>query len=684
MKFTKEIFNREISWLSFNHRVLQEADDSTVPLIERIKFLGIFSNNLDEFFKVRVATIKRMVDLGIKSSKVTAEKPKLVLDQIQQIVRHLQEQFGIIYNKILKELEKENIFIINEKQLSKKEGDFIKFYFHENILPVLSTVMLKPSREFPYMKDKSIYLAAKLCCNEKKQADYALIEIPAKGVTRFIVLPKESNKTRIILIDDVIRYCLSDVFSMFNYKYHEAYTIKLTRDAVLDIDNDLSQSFVEKISKSVKSRSKGQAVRFLYDADIPNDLLEYIYNELQFDTNDSLIGGGRYHNFKDFMQFPNLDKPHLENKKYPALKHKLLKSGKNILDVIKKQDIILHYPYHSFTQYIDLLREASIDPKVKEIRHTVYRVKDDSKVVNALINAARNGKKVIVNIELQARFDEETNIYWSKKLEEVGAKVLFGIPTLKIHAKLCIITRKEDNKLVDYACVGSGNFHEGTAKVYTDMTLFTANKKITDEVKKIFDYFENTYQNYSFRNLLVAPLNLRKKITSFIDAEIKNAKEGKPAYITAKINSLIDIELIYKLYQASNAGVKIKLLSRGNCSLVPGIKGQSENIEVISIVDKYLEHLRVYVFCNNNDELYYISSADWMPRNLDSRVEVACPVYDKNLKKEIKDILEIQLKDNVKARIVNDEQNNDYKKTKSKEKIRSQIEIYNYYKKRDS
>ncbi len=678
-----EIINREISWLSFNHRVLQEADDRNVPPIERLRFLGIFSNNLDEFFKVRVASIRRMIDIGVNSKKATGDKPKKIMKQIQETVISLQKEFGEVYDRILKDLEKEKIFIINEKQIIDKQELFIRKYFRETLMPRLSILMLNDLDYFPDLKDKSIYLATKLDKKgKKKSTNYALIEIPT-SLSRFIVLPNEGKAEYIILIDDVIRLCLDEIFRIFEYDNFEAYTVKLTRDAELDIDNDLSKSMLEKISRGITGRSKGDPVRFLYDDTVPADLLQFIVARLLFDTSDNLIGGGRYHNFKDFMKFPTLGRKDLEYEKMIPLEHKQLHGSHSTLDTIKKGDILLHYPYHSFNQYIQLLRQAVLDPDVKEIYHTIYRVADKSSVVDALIDAARNGKKVTVNIELQARFDEEANIFWARKLEEVGARVFFGIAGLKVHAKLGLISRKEKGRLVDYACVSTGNFHEGTARVYTDVMLLTANSKITNEVRKVFGLFENTYLNHTFNHFILSPLNIRRRLVSYIEKEIENAKAGKKAYILLKINSLVDTDMIEKLYQASNAGVKIKMIVRGICCLIPGVPGMSENIEAISIVDRFLEHSRIFVFCNGGKELYFISSADWMQRNLDSRIEVSCPIYDTKIQKELRDFIELEFKDNVKARIINVNQDNTYVKKGNAKPIRSQMEMYEYYKKRD-
>lgn len=668
--------NREISWLSFNERVLQEALDNRVPLVERLRFLGIYSNNQDEFFKVRVATLKRMIDYGYDPKVLQGEKPERILSKIQKKVIELQKKFSYAYEQIIKEFEKENIFFLNEKQLSPEQGRYVDEYFDAIVLPFLSPILLSNVKQFPYMKDKSIYFAIKLV-NTKTlphNVDYALMEIPSPLLNRFVLLPSNDGKKYVILLDDIIRYCLKDIFAIFEYDHFEAYTIKLTRDAELDIDNDLSKSLLEKISKGVSERSHGQPVRFVYDKDIPQDLLEYITKRLNLDPSDTVLGGARYHNFKDFMVFPNMGGSHLEYSPTPPSEHPRIDRHASMFKVIAERDLILHYPYQKFDHFVDFFREASMDPKVKSIYITIYRVAKNSKVMNALINAARNGKKVTVVIELQARFDEESNIYWSRKLEEVGATVLFGIKGLKVHAKLVLVTREDGQ----YAAISTGNFHEGNANVYTDITLFTCDKRITSEVEKLFYFFDNPYWNFDYKHLLVSPLYMRKRLLQLIDNEIRNARKGKDAYIILKINNLVDSVMVRKLYQANRAGVKIKLIVRGICCITPGVPGLSENIEAISIVDKFLEHSRVFVFCNNNQELFYLSSADWMTRNLDHRVEVACPIFDEEIKKEIRKTLEIHLSDNVKARIINDVQDNQYLRN-DLPPIHSQMIVYNYY-----
>jgi polyphosphate kinase len=680
MSKKKELVNREMSWLSFNDRVLQEAADDSVPLVERLKFLGIFSNNMDEFFRIRVATLRRLMDFEKGAKKLIGEKPRKILEKIQKYVLCEQNKFDVIYEKILKKLAKENINIINEKSLCPAHAAFIRNLYKEEISTLLSPIMLNAVSKFPELTDRSIYLAVKLT---KKivpgKSEYALIEVPTSQFTRFIQLPEIDNKKSIILLEDAIRFCLDEVFSIFPYDTFEGWIIKITRDAELDVDNDISESLLEKISKGVKNRRKGEPVRFVYDSKMAPDLLKYFTKKLDLDDADTLIPGGRYHNFKDFMNFPKLGNPKLVYEPMPPARMPELENTKSIISVIQKKDFLLHHPYHSFAYYIKMLREAAIDPKVKSIKITIYRVASESKVVHALINAAQNGKKVTAVVELRARFDERSNINWSRQMEEAGINVIFGVPGLKVHGKMTLITHSEGKNTVNYAVVSTGNFHEGNASLYTDINIFTADKRITSEVEKVFTFLEFNYRTFSYKHLLVSPANMRRKIYTLIDTEIANAKKKLPAYMLCKINNIVDEEMIRKLYQASKAGVKIQLVVRGICSLVPGIPDQSENIEVVSVIDRLLEHSRIFIFGNNGNERYFISSADWMTRNLDYRIEVATPVYDENNKKELKRIVEAALKDNVKARIINPKQDNTFKKTNPKKHNRSQMELYNHY-----
>lgn len=680
----QKIINREISWLSFNERVLQEAQDKqNVPLIERIRFLGIFSNNLDEFFKVRVATIKRMIDIQEGGQRVEGEKPKRLMNNIQKKVLKLQNKFETTFHSILVELERHDIFIINEKELNPIQEIFVRKYFKEKIMPVISPIMLNNIGSFPYLKDKSIYFAIKLLQTSKSGTqEFALIEIPSDVLPRFIELPSESDRKFIILLEDIIRFELEDIFAIFECDSADAWTIKLTRDAELDMDNDVSLSFLELMSKGVMGRKTGEPVRFVFDNRIAKDLLDFIIHQLHLDEESNLIPGGRYHNFKDFMSFPNVGSDDLEYEKISPVWHKNIEYNKSILAVMKQRDFMVHVPYQDFNIFINLLQEAAIDPKVKEISLTIYRVARNSQVINALINACRNGKIVNVIIELQARFDEEANINWSRILEEAGATIYLGIPRLKVHAKLLCITRIEDRKPFLYSCVSTGNFHEGTANVYSDLILFTSDKRITSEVKKVFDFFANIHQNQYYKHLIVSPLFMRKRLYRLIDNEIKYAKAGKKAKIFLKLNALVDKEIIYKLYQANNAGVDIELIIRGACSLIPGIPDMSERIQAISIVDKFLEHSRIFIFHNNGNPLYYISSADGMGRNLDRRIEIACPIFDKEIQKEIQEMIDIQLRDNIKARLINEDQDNPYVLSNSDEKLRSQFILHDYYKRK--
>ena len=669
--------NREISWLSFNQRVLQEAMDENVPLLERLKFLGIFSSNLDEFYRVRVAIHTRMMNAGIK--KTMGDSHKKILNQIQKVVLKLRDQFDEIFSDVLGKLEKENIFMINEKKLNRGQKAFVQKYFEQEVRPSLAPIILDEKRKFPYLQNQNIYLAIGLLNSKKPDKKcYALIEIPSKTVPRFIVLPQKKEKRYIIMLDDIIRFALAHIFSILDYNRFYAYTIKLTRDAQFDISDDITKSFYEKIAKSIKDRKKGQVVRFVYDRDMPNDMRDFLLAKIKMKDNENIISGGRYHNARDFMEFPTLGDKHLYFEKQPQLMSPDFKPNASIFESVKKKDVLLHYPYHSYHYVIELLREAAIDPKVKSIKITLYRLARNSNVINALINAMRNGKSVTVVIELQARFDEEANIRWVNQLTDEGARILDGVPHLKVHAKLLQVTRKEAEKDVLYTYISTGNFNESTARLYSDHGLFTAHVAISKEVKKVFDFLENNYKTFTYKHLLVSPFFMRKKLTKFIKNEIKIAGQGKDAYIYIKLNNLVDKEMIDKLYQASSAGVKIKMLIRGICSLVPGIPGVSENIVVYSILDKYLEHSRIIIFGNDGNEKCFLSSADWMIRNLDNRIEVATPVYDKAIQKELKNFLKIQFNDGQKARVIDGKLENKYRKNNAKLGKRAQVAQYEF------
>ena len=676
--------DREKSWLAFNARVLQEASDDNVPLLDRFRFLGIFSNNLDEFFRVRFAAIRRLSLSGESGEKVLGgiSAQQLVKDITEIVIQQQSESLRIL--KIIeKKLEKENIFIINENQVSNDQQNFIKDFFIQKVSPALVTIILNDLAEFPTLKDTSGYLAVKLVMKsdtlvKKQEIRYAVIEIP-KSINRFVVLPSNDDKHYIILLDDVIRYNLSSLFNIFDYKSVTAHMIKITRDAQLDIDSDMSKSMLEKIATSVKDRRIGEPVRFVYDKSIGKDTLKFFISNMGIDSSDSVIPGGRYHNRRDYMDFPNLGRfDLLYSPKTPLPVHGLSLDG-SILNKIAKKDFLVNAPYQSFSYIIKFLREAALDPNVTAIKITLYRLSKNSQVISSLINAAKNGKKVTVQIELQARFDEASNISYAEQMQTEGIELIFGIKGLKVHSKICVIDRIEDGKLVRYGIISTGNFNESTAKVYTDVTLFTSHQQILKDVTKIFDFFEVNYRVHRYKHLIVSPHYTRSKFYKLIDREINNAILGKQAYIKLKMNSLSDYAIIDKLYEASNAGVKIQLQIRGICSLIPGKIGMSENIEAISIVDNFLEHSRVYIFGNEGNPEVFISSADFMRRNLDGRVEVTCPIYDEDIKKELIDTFDIGWKGNVKARFHSDKFDNKYRIRGNNPLFRAQSETYNYY-----
>ena len=627
----------------------------------------------------RVATLKRISLYGPKSKNILGYNPKATLKKIHETVLIQNTKFEKIYTRLLKELENHKIHIINEKQLNPEEVEFVRNYFHKEVRTRLMPYLIEKDSELPNLTDDAIYLAVHLSKKDSQKRRYALLEVPSDILPRFIVLPGKGEEKHIIFLDDIIRFGLKDIFFIFDFDEISAYTIKLTKDAELEIADDISESYIDKLSKSLQQRKKGSPVRFIYDRCLPEDLLKIITKKLSFGPDDVIIPSNRYHNFKDFMKFPNLGQQQFYYEDIVPIPHRDIQPGKSILSAIKKKDIMLFFPYNPFDHFIDLLREASIDPFVTSIQITLYRLARNSSVINALLNAVRNGKDVTTVVELQARFDEEANIHWGNKLLDEGVKVIYGVPGLKVHSKLCLITRVKGDVTERYAAVGTGNFNEDTARIYTDHLLLTTNKKITNEVYKAFNFFSVNYKKDNFYHLVLSPFFLRNKINLLIENEIKNAREGKKAYIYLKLNNLTDTEIINYLYEASNAGVKIRLIIRGMLSLVPGIKKISENIKAIGIVDRFLEHSRFLIFCNGGVERIYISSADLMPRNLDHRIEVTCPVFDKNIRSEIRNVFDIQWKDNVKARIFNETQSNEFVKP-SKEMIQSQKEVYNYIK----
>ncbi|WP_394158012.1 polyphosphate kinase 1 [Vibrio campbellii] len=680
MSAEKLYIEKELSWLSFNERVLQEAADKTVPLIERIRFLGIFSNNLDEFYKVRFADVKRRI--LISQERGGSDNSKHLLTKMQTKALKLNEQFDELYGDLIREMARRRIFLVNENQLDDTQKRWITKYFRKEVMPHITPLLIKDDIDvLQFLKDEYAYITVDLRKDDHSQ--YALLEIPTDHLPRFVMVPEQKGKRRktIILLDNIIRYCLDELFKgFFDYDELNGYAMKMTRDAEYDLRLEIEYSLLEQMSEGVNQRLTAMPVRFVYEREMPQEMLDFLCRKLQISSYDSLIPGGRYHNFKDFIGFPNVGREYLENKPMPPMKCADFEGYANSFDAIKAKDILLYYPYHTFDHISELVRQASFDPKVLAIKINIYRVAKDSRLMNSLIDAVHNGKSVTVVVELQARFDEEANIEWSKILTDAGVHVIFGAPGLKIHSKLLLISRREEGEIVRYAHIGTGNFHEKTARIYTDFALLTADQEITNEVRNVFGYIENPYRPVRFNHLIVSPRNSRKQLYRLIDGEIANAKAGKKAALTIKVNNLVDKGIVNKLYGASNAGVKINMIIRGMCSLVPGIEGVSENIRIISIVDRFLEHPRVVITHNDGDPQVYISSADWMTRNIDHRIEVAAPVRDPRLKQRIIDITNIHFTDTVKARLIDKEMSNSYVPRGNRKKVRSQVAIYDYLK----
>ncbi|WP_323895894.1 polyphosphate kinase 1 [Aeromonas veronii] len=685
MSTDKQYEEKELSWLSFNERVLQEAMDKTVPLIERVRFLGIFSSNQDEFFKVRVSDVKRRI--LINEVHGGDDEAKVLLRAIQQKVMALGEAFDNTYKELLIALARHNIFLVNENQLSEPIQQWLRIFFKEKVLRHIIPILLnKEVNPVKFLKDEYTYLAIEMKKNGQV-IQYALVEVPTDDLPRFFQLPPEGTrrKKQIIILDNVIRFCLDEIFKgFFDYDEIAAYAVKLTRDAEYDLSDQLDLSLVDKMSDGLKQRLTAMPVRFVYEREMPAAMISFLKLKLQISSYDAIMPGGRYHNFKDFIGFPNVGRDYLENPKLPALDCRDFDGFVNAFDAITKQDILLYYPYHKFHHFTELVRQAAFDPAVSAIRINIYRVAKKSRIIHSLIDAANNGKKVTVVVELRARFDEAANIDWANILTDAGVKVVFGVPSLKIHSKLCLITRHENGEAVRYAHIGTGNFNEKTAKIYTDFSLLTRNPDITAEVEGVFEYIEYPYKRYKFNHLLVSPINSRRQLYRLIDNELSNAKAGQPSGIILKINNLVDKDLINRLYAAGQAGVPIQMIIRGMCALRPGVPGLSDNIKVISIIDRFLEHPRVMVFHNKGNPQLYISSADWMSRNIDGRIEVGTPIYDERLKQRIMDILELQLSDTCKARVIDADQQNEYVKRGNRRKIRSQVAIYDYLKRIES
>lgn len=674
--------NRELSWLSFNERVLQEAQDHSVPLLARLQFLGIFSNNQDEFFKVRIANLMRLC----RSRKQRQQRligdytPSELLVEVSRQTERAQEAFTRTYHELLHEMEQQGIFVVGEGQLTERQRAFCRDYFVSVVSPYLVPLILRKSVKIPFLPDGNAYLGVRMSCGNGKNTRYAVIRIPASThCPRFVVLPSESGRHDVIFLDDIIRLMIDDVFFMFNYDHITVHTFKIMRDAVLTIDDDISKSLFERIAEGVESRRYGEPIRLIYDREMPEDLLEMLARKLKLTAPGMLAPGDRYHLMKDLMRFPKV-RPDLLTVNPAPLRHHDILPFQSILKVVRRSDIFLNYPYHSFQHVIDFLREAAIDPRVERIAITLYRTAEHSKVINALINAAKNGKQVSVLVELKARFDEEQNIEHTDLLQREGVKVIYAIEDLKVHSKIIFVERRESSGMRGYAYIGTGNFNENTATIYGDFGLLTAHKGIIEDVRNVFQFLANSHKQFKYKYLLVSPYFMRDAFDELIDREIRNAKRGRRAYIHAKCNSLTDERIIERLYRAGKAGVEIRLIVRGACCLQPAVPGMSDRIRAISIVDKYLEHARLFIFCNDGDERTYIGSADWMSRNLDRRVEVCTPILDKRIQKLLREVFAIQWADNVKARDLADQMHNPYVQHSSDEPAhRSQTELYDYY-----
>lgn len=675
-------YPKELSWLLFNERVLQESEDSRLPLVERIKFLAIFSSNQDEFYRVRVANLQRRLRRDGLKAQIEGWKVSEILRRIRETVIEQSRRFHETYEKLIVEFEKAGVHMLSENELDPVQTEWLSNFFTNELRPRLVPMMLGATTEMPSMREQFIYLAISLSNTlGQRNTRYALIEVPTDTLPRFVVLPSRGKESFIILLEDVVRWGLRNIFAILAPERIEAWTIKVSRDAEIALEDEFSQSFVDKLTEGLKRRQQGAPVRMVYDAHLPEAFLRLLRRRLGLKNADSLIPGSRTHNFRDFIKFPSFGRKDLVHPAFVPVVHPAFRDQLSLFPIIAKQDHLLHFPYQSFNTFVDLLRESAIDPQVTEIQMTVYRASTNSSVLNALVNAARNGKRVTVLLEVMARFDEENNLAWAEKLDEEDVKVIFGVRGLKVHSKLCLITRRENGKMIQYATVGTGNFNETTARLYTDHTLFTANKKITQEVQSVFDFFRNNYKVPRFDRLMVAPFNARSGLLQLVDREIKHARKGKKAFLYMKLNNMSDPEMEDKLYEAGRAGVEVRLIIRSMFSLVPGIEKFSEGIEAISIVGRFLEHSRFLIFGNDNSTEVYLTSSDWMTRNLDARVEVTCPVLDKKLQKEFQEYFDIQWKDSDKARIVDANFANQLREAKVRRN--SQVQIHQWISQRN-
>ena len=675
--------HRDISWLSFNYRVLQEAKDPAVPLLERLKFLAIYSSNLDEYFRIRVANIRNLKKVGKKTKAELDFVPRELLKQIHRIVNKQQEEISQIFeNQIVPELRKHNVFILRRLDLNEEQRQFVENYFHNNLLPFVMPVLLVKQRIRPFLANAHLYLAVNLRQRKRPLADneYALVKIPSDQLPRFVPLPSANGRHDLILLDDIVRHSVSWLFP--GYHIQDTYSIKLTRDAELYIDDEYSGDLVQKIKSSLQKRQVGPTSRFVYDREMPGHLLEYLKDTFELGKYD-MLPEGRYHNNFDFFKFPDFGLSHLKNKPLPPLPHPALHDAEDPFRIIRNKDQLIHVPYQSYQAVVNFFECAARDPQVTHIKVIQYRVARRSRILDALIDAVRQGKQVSAFVEIKARFDEATNLEWGEKLDRAGVRVHYSFPGVKVHSKLALVRRVENGHARLYAYLATGNFHEETVQVYSDLGIFTADPRLTSEVSTVFSFLENIKPPVQeFENLLVGKFNLRPALYDLIDYEIAAAKANKPAHIIVKTNSLEDKEIIRKLYEAAGAGVKIQLIIRGICCLVPGLKGVSENIEAFSIVDRFLEHARVFIFHHGGEDRTFLSSADWMQRNLSFRIETSFPVYDEELKKEIRTLINLQLEDNVKSRIIDPYDRNEYRRSASDIPVRAQLETYFYFKRK--
>lgn len=668
----KAYVERDVSWMYFNHRILQEAEKEFVPLLERLSFLGIYSNNLDEFFRVRVASLNRMLER--KLDKDTEQQIKKSLKTINKLNESYSKEYTEAVDKVFEELETHKIRLVTEANLNDEQKDFLSQFFYDKLNGSVNPIWLSEIEDLTVLEDNRIYLIVEKCEKKDNKKKYAIVKVPDRIYGRWVKIPSSDGFDNIMYLDDVIRYCLPLVFLGFKESTYRAYSFKFTKDAEMEMDNDADFGTMEKIALGVNSRKKGEAVRVIYDHEMPREMQRKLRDRLNTKELDASLAGGRYQNHKDLMSFPDCGRNDLKYDKWTPIMKPEFVSNESILDQIRQKDRFIHVPYHNFNGYIRVLREAAIKPEVKSIKTTLYRLAKDSKVVKALITAARNGKKVTAVVELLARFDEESNIKWSKRMQEEGVNVIFGVEGLKIHSKLLYIESKKGN----IACIGTGNFHEGNAKIYTDYLMMTARPKIVNEVAKVFDFIDRPFSPFRFSELLVSPNSMKSRILRMLDTEIRNASEGKEAWVKIKINHITDTDMVTKLYQASKAGVKIDIVIRGNCSLVPGIKGLNENIRCVGIIDRYLEHSRILIFANGGKPRYFLGSADWMPRNLLNRIEVLTPVYDEELQADLMRTISYGMRDTTNGRIVDGKGTNNFVEG---EPFRSQQELYKEYKK---